>query len=72
MTNQIAHPMVKFQRKLSALVESNVVKSTDKLWKIAFLFGEKWEFWKRELTDFGFTMQDPISSVLVVESWDEE
>lgn len=72
MINQVAHPMVKFQRKLAALVESQVIQPSDRLWKIAFLFGQEWEFWKKELQDFGFTMKDPINSVLVVESWDEE
>lgn len=72
MINQVAHPMVKFQRKLASLVESDVIKPDDRLWKIVFLFGKEWEFWKKELQDFGFTMQDPISAVLVVESWDEE
>ncbi len=72
MTNQLAQPMVKFQRKVASLVESEVIKPSDRLWKIAFLFGKEWEFWKKELTDFGFTMQDPISAVLVVESWDDE
>jgi hypothetical protein len=72
MINQVAHPMVKFQRKLETLVDSQVIQPSDRLWKIAFLFGQEWEFWKKELQDFGFTMKDPIGSVLVVESWDEE
>ena len=28
--------------------------------------------WKKELEDFGFGMQDPISEVLKVEAWDED
>ncbi|MGK7931799.1 MAG: DUF4327 family protein [Microcystaceae cyanobacterium] len=72
MLNQVAHPMVKFQRKLASLVESKVIQPRDSLWKIAFLFGQEWTFWKKELQEFGFTMKDPIDAVLVVESWDEE
>jgi hypothetical protein len=72
MISQVAHPMVKFQRKLASLVESKVIQPSDRLWKIAFLFGQEWEFWKKELQEFGFTMKDPIDAVLVVEAWDEE
>lgn len=69
---QVAHPMEKFQRKVSSLVESKVLKPTDSLWKLALLYGDEWGYWKKELLDFGFTMQDPVSEVLVVEAWDEE
>ncbi|MCU0538136.1 MAG: DUF4327 family protein [Hydrococcus sp. RU_2_2] len=72
MTNQVAHPMLKFQRKLSSLVTSKAVKPTDPLWKLALLYGDDWNFWKKELQDFGFTVQDPVSEVLLVEAWDEE
>ena len=72
MTNQLAHPMVKFQRKLSSLVAANVLKPTDSLWKLALLYGDEWTYWKKELLDFGFTMQDPVREVLIVEAWDEE
>ncbi|MEB3311599.1 MAG: DUF4327 family protein [Snowella sp.] len=72
MTNQLAHPMEKFQRKMASLVESKAIKPTDSLWKLALLYGDDWGFWKRELEDFGFSMQDPISEVLTVEAWDEE
>lgn len=72
MTNQVAHPMVKFQRKLSSLVSSKAIKHSDPLWKLALLYGDDWAFWKKELLDFGFTMQDPVSEVLLVEAWDEE
>lgn len=72
MTNQVAHPMVKLQRKVSSLVESQVLKPSDRIWKIALLFGNDWAYWKRELHEFGFTMQDPVSELLVVEAWDEE
>ncbi|MDV3352254.1 DUF4327 family protein [Leptolyngbyaceae cyanobacterium CCMR0082] len=68
----VLHPMAKFQRQVKSLVESDVIKSTDKLWKIAFLFRNNWEHWKHELEEFEFSMQDPISDLLAVESWEEE
>ena len=71
MTQQVIHPMVKFQRHLRSLVDSKIIQSNDSLWKIAFLYGDEWPHWKQELQDFGFTMQDPISDVIVVESWDD-
>ncbi len=72
MTKQVAHPMVKFQRKVASLVESKVLKSSDSIWKLALLYGEDWDYWKTELLEFGFTMQDPVGEVLLVEAWDEE
>lgn len=72
MTQQVAHPMVKFQRKISSLVDSKVIKPSDSIWKLAFLYGNEWNYWKKELLDFGFSMQDPVSEVLMVEAWDEE
>jgi hypothetical protein len=72
MTQRVSHPMEKFQRQVSSLVESKVLKPSDRIWKIAFLYGEDWSFWKRELEDFEFSMQDPISDLLAVESWDDE
>jgi len=71
MVQKLAQPMEKFQRKLSSLVEAKVIKPQDSLWKMALLYGEEWSFWKRELQDFGFSMQDQIQSVLQVEVWDE-
>ncbi|MEL6130591.1 MAG: DUF4327 family protein [Cyanobacteria bacterium J06636_28] len=68
----VLHPMAKFQRQVQSLVESDVIKPTDKLWKIAFLFRDSWEHWKQELEEFEFSMQDPISALLAVESWEEE
>ncbi|MEO0431477.1 MAG: DUF4327 family protein [Cyanobacteria bacterium J06656_5] len=68
----VLHPMAKFQRQVQSLVESDVIKPTDKLWKIAFLFRDNWEHWKHELEEFEFSMQDPISALLAVESWEEE
>jgi hypothetical protein len=72
MSQKVSHPMERFQRQVRSLVDSNVVKPNDRLWKIAFLFGDEWSYWKRELQDFDFSMQDPISALLEVESWEEE
>lgn len=72
MTKQVAHPMVKFQRKVASLVESKILKPEDSIWKIALLYGEEWPYWKQELLEFGFTMQDPVQEILMVEEWDEE
>jgi hypothetical protein len=68
----VLHPMAKFQRQVRSLVDSDVIKSTDKLWKIAFLFRDSWPHWKHELEEFEFSMKDPISDLLAVESWEEE
>ena len=73
MINQtVAHPMVKFQRQVNTLVKRNVVKPTDSLWKVAFLFGDDWSHWRKELEEFDFALQDPIEDLLAVESWEEE
>lgn len=66
------HPMVKLQRQVKSLVDSDVLKPSDRLWKIALLYGDEWAYWKRELEDFEFSMQDPVGDLLEVESWDEE
>ncbi len=71
MTNQVAHPMVKLQQKVRSLVESKILKPEDSIWKIAFLYGDNWDFWKRELLEFDFTLQDPVSDLLLVEDWDD-
>ena len=71
MAQQVMHPMVKFQRKVESLVSSNVIKPTDQLWKIAFLYGDDWSYWKEELEDFGFSTKDKINELLVVESWED-
>lgn len=68
----VAHPMVKFQRQVRSLVTSKVLKPSDSIWKIALLYGDDWSYWKRELEDFEFTMQDPVSDLLAVEMWDDE
>lgn len=72
MTKQVAHPMEKFQRRAASLVDSKVIQPTDSISKLAFLYGDEWAFWKKELSEFGFTMQDPVKEVLLVEAWDEE
>jgi len=72
MTQKVAHPMVKFQRQVQSLVTSNIVQPSDSIWKIALLYGDEWAYWKNELHEFGFSMQDPIADILVVEAWDEE
>ena len=71
MTQQVMHPMVKFQRKIESLVSSNVIKPSDQLWKIAFLYGDDWAYWKGELEDFGFSTKDQINELLLVESWED-
>jgi hypothetical protein len=68
---QVALPMVKFQRQVQSLVNRNVVKPTDSIWKIAFLFGNDWAHLRKELEDFDFSLQDPISDLLAVESWED-
>jgi len=72
MTQQVIHPMVKLQRNVQSLLESKIIKPTDSIWKIALLYGNEWSYWKKELLDFGFTMQDPVSDLLDVDAWDEE
>ena len=39
MTKQVAHPMMKLQRKVSSLVDSNIVKPDDRIGKIALIIG---------------------------------
>jgi len=72
MTQKVIHPMVKLQRNVQSLIESNIIKPSDSIWKIALLYGNEWQHWKKELLDFGFSMQDPVSELLAVETWDEE
>jgi hypothetical protein len=72
MNQQVAHPMEKFQRQVRSLVQSKAVKPTDHLWKIALLYGDEWSYWKQELLEFDFSMQDPISDLLAVETWEED
>ncbi len=67
----IQHPMVKLQRQVRSLVESKVLKPNDSIWKIALLYGDEWSFWKQELQDFGFSMQDPVSELIAVEEWED-
>jgi len=72
MPQPVMHPMVKFQHHVRSLVESKVIKPNDSIWKVALLFGNEWSYWKQELSDFGFAMQDPVGDLLEVEAWDEE
>ena len=72
MTNQVVHPMENFQEKLSKLVEANLLKPSDGIWKAAFLYGDQWNYWKQELLEFGFNTQDPVSEILKVDIWDED
>lgn len=69
---QVLHPMVKLQQKVSSLVNSQIIQPHDNIGKIALLFGNEWKFLKSELLAFGFSMQDPVSDLIVVEKWDEE
>ncbi|MBK4732713.1 DUF4327 family protein [Oxynema sp. CENA135] len=71
MTQQVLHPMVKFQRQVRSLVESKVLKPTDSIWKIALLYGDEWGYWKKELEEFEFSTQDPIQELLAVDAWEE-
>ena len=72
MTKQVAHPMMKLQRKVSSLVESKVVQPSDRIGKIALLMGNDWSYWKNELSDFDFSPKDPIRELLSVEDWEED
>ncbi|MBE9170179.1 DUF4327 family protein [Pleurocapsales cyanobacterium LEGE 06147] len=72
MTEQLAHPMVKFQRKVSSLVDSKIIKPDDSIGKIALLLGNEWTYWKNELLAFDFSMKDSVKELLLVEDWDEE
>ncbi|GAB4524769.1 MAG: hypothetical protein Tsb0014_03530 [Pleurocapsa sp.] len=72
MTEQVAHPMMKLQRKVSSLVDSNIIKPEDNISKIALLLGDDWSYWKNELIEFDFSLKDPIRELLLVESWDED
>ncbi len=72
MNQQVVHPMAKLQRQVQKLVDSNLLKPTDSIWKIALLYGDEWAYWKQELIAYDFTMQDPVSELLLVEGWDDE
>lgn len=64
--------MVKLQRQVRKLVDSKLLKPTDSIWKIALLYGDEWSYWKQELFAYDFSMQDPVSELLAVESWEDE
>lgn len=72
MSQQVIHPMVKLQRQVRKLVDSKLLKPTDSIWKIALLYGDEWSYWKQELFAYDFSMQDPVSELLAVESWEDE
>ncbi|HEY9859096.1 MAG TPA: DUF4327 family protein [Candidatus Obscuribacterales bacterium] len=72
MNQQVIQPMVKLQRQVRSLVESNLIKPTDSIWKIAFLYGDEWPYWKQELQAYDFTMQDPVKDLLEVQAWAED
>ncbi len=72
MAQQVIHPMVKLQRHAHSLVDSKILKLTDSISKMALLYGNEWSYMKKELLDFDFTTQDPISELLAVENWDDE
>ncbi len=71
MDKQTLHPMVKLQRKISSLVESDIVQPEDSISKIALLLGNDWQYWKQELMEFDFSVKDPIKELLLVEDWEE-
>ena len=68
----VIHPMVKLQQRVSSLVNSRVIQPHDNIAKIALLFGDEWSFFKSELLAYGFSLKDPVSDVLVVQTWDDE
>ncbi|BAU11298.1 hypothetical protein LEP3755_17910 [Leptolyngbya sp. NIES-3755] len=72
MNLQVAHPMEKLQRQVQKLVDSKLLKPNDSLWKIALLYGDDWSYWKQELEAFEFSMKDPVSELLAVDSWEED
>jgi hypothetical protein len=71
-SNQVVHPMVKLQQRVASLVNSRVIQADDHIAKIALLFGREWSFLKSELLAYGFSLQDPVKDLLVVETWDDE
>ena len=73
MTQQVVtHPMVKLQRQVQKLVDAKLLKPNESIWKIALLYGDEWAYWKQELLSFEFTMQDPVSDLLAVETWEDD
>ncbi|MDJ1175284.1 DUF4327 family protein [Roseofilum capinflatum] len=71
MNQQVVHPMFKLQSKVKSLVDSNILKPTDGIWKMAFLYGDQWKYWKKELQAYEFSMHDPVSELLAVEEWED-
>jgi len=72
VVSPVVHPMSQLQHQVRSLVNSNVLKPTDSLWKIAFLYGDDWAHWKQELQEYDFSMQDPVEMLLDVEVWDDD
>ncbi len=72
MNQQVMHPMVKLQRQVQKLINSKLLRPTDSIWKIALLYGDDWSFLKQELLAYDFSMQDPVSELLAVDSWEDE
>jgi Domain of unknown function (DUF4327) len=68
----VIHPMVKLQRQVQKLVDAKLLKPNESIWKIALLYGDDWAHWKQELLSFEFTMQDPVSDLLAVETWEDD
>ena len=69
---QVIHPMVKLQQRVASLVNSRIIQPDDNLAKIALLFGSEWSFLKSELLAYGFSLEDPVRDLLVVQTWDDE
>ena len=63
--------MVKLQRKVSSLIDSQIITPEDKIGKIAMLLGNDWSYWKNELLAFDFSLKDPVKELLIVEDWDD-
>ena len=53
-------------------VNSRIIQPDDNIAKIALLFGNEWSFLKSELLAYGFSLQDPVRDLLVVQTWDDE
>ena len=68
----LIHPMAKLQRQVQKLVDAKLIKPHESIWKIALLYGDDWAYWKQELLAFEFAMQDPVSDLLAVETWEED
>ena len=70
--HQVIHPMVKLQQRVASLVNSRIIQPDDNIAKIALLFGSEWSFLKSELLAYGFSLEDSVRDLLVVQTWDDE